>query len=121
MRIEIALLLSEHPIWQGSDKQREITLNGVVNLQLLNNSSLSWTLQATAACGTHPESKKHFLNKKTFYFFHVPTTRYLLAEGRNDRPYKTPHSQKCLANATGTARSFLQHFARRWMHFFLFL
>lgn len=27
MRIKIVLLLSEHPIWQGSDKQREIVLN----------------------------------------------------------------------------------------------
>lgn len=27
MRIKIVLLLSEHPIWQGSDKQREIALN----------------------------------------------------------------------------------------------
>lgn len=27
MRIGIVLLHSEHPIWQGSDKQREIVLN----------------------------------------------------------------------------------------------
>lgn len=66
MRIEIALLLSEHPIWQGSDKQREIALNGDMNLQLLNNSSLSWTLCATAACEMHLESKSIFETKRHF-------------------------------------------------------
>jgi len=37
---------------------------------------------ATAVCEMHLESQSIFY-KNTFYFFHIPITRYLLTEGRS--------------------------------------
>lgn len=124
MRIEVVLLLSEHPIWQGSDKQREIrwmNWTGAMNLQLLNNSSLSWTLWATAACETRLERQHFFFKKKGFSFFHVPTTRHLLTEERSNGPNKIHKTHKQLTqNLLQMQLGMQKCFARRAFSFLFF-
>lgn len=56
--------------------------SGAMNLQLLNNSSLSWTLWATAVSEMRLESHSVCV-ENTFYVDHVPAIRYLLTKGRS--------------------------------------